>query len=368
MVTAFAILLVVHGAIHLLGTAKAFHWANLPQLTQPISVGFGALWLVASLLFLTTAASLFVWPHLWWAVGAAAVVLSMLAIVPSWTDAKVGMLANAIVVAGVGFGFLSQGPYSLRAEYDRDVEGHAPAAVSAPPVTDADLAHLPAPVQRYLRLTGVVGKPRVRNFRVTMHGRIRNGPQGRWMPLVAEQYNVVHPATRLFYLDASMFMIPAQGYHRYVGTSASMRVKAAALVPLVTAAGSEMTRGETVTMLNDMCIMAPATLIEPSLTWEEVDGCTARASFSNAGHAIRAELSFNEAGELTNFVSDDRFQASADGTTMKMVRWSTPIRGYRTYGAMRLPSGGQGRWHDAGGEFAYIELTIDDVQYNVQPR
>ena len=330
MVTAFAILLVVHGLIHLLGTVKAFGWADLPQLTQPISVTFGALWLLAALLFLTTAVSLFVWPRVWWAVGVCAVVVSMLVIVASWTDAKFGALANAVVLVGVAFGFLSEGPYSLRAEYRAGHRGPRACAASAAPVTDADLAHLPAPVQRYLRLAGVVGKTRVRNFRVGMRGRIRNGRQGRWMPFSAEQYNVIAPATRLFYLDASMFTIPAQGYHRYVGSSASMRVKAAALVPVVAAAGSEMTQGETVTLLNDMCIMAPATLIEPTITWEAVDGCTARACFTNAGHAIRAELSFNEAGELTNFVSDDRFQTSADGTTMRLVRWSTPIRGYRT--------------------------------------
>ena len=188
------------------------------------------------------------------------------------------------------------------------------------------------------------------------------------MPFAAEQYNVVDPATRLFYLDATMLAIPAQGYHRYVGSSASMRVKAAALVPVVTAAGSEMTRGETVTMLNDMCILAPATLIDPAITWETVDGCTARACFTKAGHAIRAELSFNEAGELADFVSDDRYQASADGTTLRLVRWSTPIRGYRTSGGLRLPAGGEGRWHDADGEYAYIDLAIDDVQYNVPPR
>ena len=114
MVTAFAILLVLHGLIHLLGTAKAFGWADLPQLTQPISVTFGALWLVAALLFLTTAVALFVWPRVWWAVGVCAVVVSMLVIVPSWTDAKFGALANAVVLVGVAFGFLSQGPYSLR--------------------------------------------------------------------------------------------------------------------------------------------------------------------------------------------------------------------------------------------------------------
>jgi hypothetical protein len=132
--------------------------------------------------------------------------------------------------------------------------------------------------------------------------------------------------------------------------------------------GPEMTQGETVTMLNDMCFMAPAALIEPTITWEAVDACTARACFTNAGDVIRTELSFNKAGELADFVSDDRFQTSTDGTTMRRVRWSTPVRGYHPYSVGRLPSGGEGRWHDAEGDYAYIDLTIDDVQYNLPPR
>ena len=368
MLTAFASLLVVHGLIHLLGAAKAFGWAELPHLTRPILPALGVLWLVSAALFPATAIALFVWPRGWWAIGACALALSTVVIIPSWTDARSGAVANVLVFIGVAFGFQSQGPFSLRAEYERDVDRQLSTATSAPLVTDEDLAHLPDPVQRYLRITGVVGQPHVRNFRVRMHGRIRNGPQDRWMPLAAEQYNIVDPPARLFYLTASMLAIPVQGYHRYVGSSASMRVKAAAVVPVVTAAGTEMTKGETVTLFNDMFVMAPATLIHPAITWEGGDACTVRARFTNAGHTVHAEVSFNDAGELTNFVSDDRYQASADGTTMRLVRWSTPIAGYRAYGAVRLPSGGEGRWHEPEGDYAYIELTIDDVQYNVRPR
>jgi hypothetical protein len=144
-----------------------------------------------------------------------------------------------------------------------------------------------------------------------------------------------------------------------------MTVKAGALVPVVEASGPEMDQGETVTMFNDMCVMAPAALIDPAIVWEPVDARTARASFTNAGHTIRAELSFNEAGELTNFWSDDRYQTSPDGKSMKKVRWSTPITGYRSFGTVRLSSGGEARWHEASGDYAYIELTLDDVQYNV---
>jgi hypothetical protein len=58
--------------------------------------------------------ALYAWARGWWAIAAIAVVISTIAIVPSWTDAKVGAVANAVVLVGVVFGFLSQGPYSLR--------------------------------------------------------------------------------------------------------------------------------------------------------------------------------------------------------------------------------------------------------------
>ena len=86
-------------------------------------------------------------------------------------------------LVGVVFGFLAQGPLSLRAEYEGDVGRALERAAPAAPITDADLARLPDPVRRYLRVSGVVGRPRVHNFRVRMHGRIRSGPDARWMPL-----------------------------------------------------------------------------------------------------------------------------------------------------------------------------------------
>jgi Family of unknown function (DUF6544) len=86
------------------------------------------------------------------------------------------------------------------------------------------------------------------------------------------------------------------------------------------------------------------------------------------GHTIRAELSFNEAGELTNFRSDDRYQTSPDGKSMRKVRWSTPLGTYRSFGQIRLASRGEARWLEADEEYAYIELAIDDVQYNVHAR
>jgi hypothetical protein len=147
-----------------------------------------------------------------------------------------------------------------------------------------------------------------------------------------------------------------------------MAVKAAAMIPVVRASGREMDVGETVTMFNDMCVMAPATLINPAIEWQSVNDRVARATFTNAGHTINAELWFNDAGELTNFWSDDRYELSADGKTLRRMRWSTPLREYRSFGHVKLASRGDGRWDSPEAQYTYIELKIDDVRYNVEPR
>lgn len=361
----FGLFLFLHGVIHFLGVARAFRLAELPQLTQPVSAAMGIVWLCAGMLFVATSAALFFWPRGWWMIGAAAIVLSMVAIVSSWTDAKFGALANALALVGVVYAFQAYGPASLWAEYERDVAAGLARGSSSALITDADLTPLPSPVQRYLRLARVVGQPRVRSVFARMHGRIRSGPASPWMPFTAEQYDFFDQPSRFFYMDASMWRLPVHGYHRYVGPSATMLVKLAALVPVAHEAGDAMTTAETVTLFNDMCLLAPATLVEPSIRWESVDGNVVRAAFTNAGHTIRADLVFNDAGELVNFVSEDRRRSREDGQGMTRIRWSTPMTGYRLFGATRIAARGDGRWHEVSGEYAYIEIEIDDVRYNM---
>ena len=260
------------------------------------------------------------------------------------------------------------GSAGLRAAYERDAQQLLSTAIPTSPLSDVHIAQLPAPVQRYLRVTGAVGRPMVRTLYARMHGRIRSGRTARWMPLVAEQRNVVvEPSARMFYFDASIFGLPIRGYHRYIGSSATMQVKAAGLIPLANASGDVMTRSETVTMFNDMCVLAPAALVDSRIGWTIIDARTVKATFGNAGHSIQATLSFNDAGELVDFHSDDRCKTADDGKTLVKAHWSTPLGEYRPFACGWLASRGEARWRDVAGDYAYIELAFDDVQYNVAP-
>jgi hypothetical protein len=59
-----------------------------------------------------------------------------------------------------------------------------------------------------------------------------------------------------------MFGLPVDGLHLYAEPEASMQIKIAHLLQVVDAKGPEMNQSETVTMFNDMCLLAPATLID----------------------------------------------------------------------------------------------------------
>ena len=253
----------------------------------------------------------------------------------------------------------------FRAAYERDVAaGLRRQAPQAGPVTEADIAHLPPVVQRYLHFVGSVGRPRVWNYRLRFRGELRNDGDSRWMKTRVDQQSFVDPAARLFLVKGSMFGLPFQAFHRYVGPAATFKVRLASLLTVVNAAGPEMNQSETVTLLNDMSLLAPATLIDPRIAWDELDPLTVQATFSNAGNTVSAVLTFDESGALVDFVSGDRYR-TGDGKTYERLRWSTPVRAWATFDGRRLPVKAEAVWREDELAFAYARFDILGVEYNV---
>lgn len=364
------IIIIIHGLIHLLGAAKAFGWAAAPSLSQPVSPAAGLLWLAGAILTVLTGALLIACAH-WWAIALVAALVSQAAIATSWNDAKAGTIGNVVLAVAACYGFRSHGPASFRARF-RKLALHTTTAatsttadVNRSTVTESDLAHLPPAVADYLRATGAIGRPHVVGFRARISGRIRSGPNQPWMRWVGEQVNTFGAApSRVLYMDATMKGLPTDVLHTYVGPHASMQVRVASLLTVVDARGPDMDQAETVTLLNDMCVLAPAALVGAPIQWTAIDTHHAKATYANAGHIATGVLVFNDAHELIDFVSDDRLRSSPDGHTLTPERWSTPIIRYEELDGRRICSLGHARWHPAEAPpFDYLEFHTDDLQY-----
>lgn len=355
--TAFIIITLVHGLIHFMGFAKAFNYGNISQLTKEISRPVGVLWLATAVLFLIALALFLLKKDAWWMTGIVAVVLSQLLVVSAWTDAKWGTLANALIFIVCLLSFTG---WRFEKSYERDVnQAMQTAKGESGVVTEAHLQHLPPPVQKYLRYAGVVGKPKVQCYKMVFDGQMREKGKD-WFPFTSEQYNFTGEPTRLFFMKATMYGITVPGYHDYKDGCAGMHIKLFGLFPVVNESSGVLDGAETVTLFNDMCLFAPGSLIDKRIQWENVNDTFAKATFSVNGHTITAQLLFNEKGELTNFVSDDR-TAIAD---KKKYRFSTPVRDYKNFGGYILPSYGEAVWHYSDGEFVYGRFHVKAVQYN----
>lgn len=231
-------------------------------------------------------------------------------------------------------------------------------------LTEEDIQQLPVIVQKYVRYTGSVGKPKIHNYRVEFKGGIRGKPDEAFMPLTSVQYNFVDPPARLFYIEAKKMGIPAFGLHLYQDQHATFRIRVAGLVEVVNARGDKMDQGETVTLFNDMCVMAPATLISKNIQWETVDSLTVHARYTNGPITIGATLFFRESGELINFISNDRYET--DGKAYHNYPWKTPISEYREINGYRLPSKAKLVYQYPGEDFCYGEFELVDIAYNAE--
>ncbi len=101
LMVAFAIVVIMHGLIHLLGFAKGVGLAKVASLAQPISAPVGIAWLLAALAFVASGVLLLMGSPLRWAPALPAVLLSQTLIVLAWKDSRFGTAPNLLVLVAL---------------------------------------------------------------------------------------------------------------------------------------------------------------------------------------------------------------------------------------------------------------------------
>lgn len=359
----FSVIILLHGLIHLLGWVKGFGLKDVKELTLPISKTMGMMWLFAAVLLVMYVVLFLVNARYAWLVGGFAAVFSQILILLFWKDAGYGTIPNVLIfiICFVGFGsFRIKNAFDRRVTNDFLHHNTFPTDV----VTEKDIAHLPPIVQKYLQYTRSVGQPKVKNFRAEFTGGMRGKPDEKYMPLHSVQYNFFQKPSRYFYMEAVKAGVPATGLHVYQNKKATFQVKLLNWLNVVDAKGEKLDKAETVTLFNDMCCIAPATLIDPNITWETIRDTEVKASFTNGDITISAVLYFNDTGQLVNFISQDRYET--DGKTYNNYPWATPLENYQLINGYMLPGKAKLIYQKPEGDFTYGELEYKSLAYNLE--
>lgn len=277
------------------------------------------------------------------------------------TKIVIGSIATVAIVATAS---VAVGRVATERRISREIDDLFAARAATEPaiITEADLAPLPEPVQRWLRFSGVVGKERPTTVRLKQEGELRLGERG-WFPFTAEEYYTTDPPGFVWTVKLDMApLISVVGRDAYLGGRGSIDMRLLGLIPVAKDSGPDMDQGGLLRYLNEI-MWFPAVAVSPYITWEAIDANSARATMSYAGVSSSATFSFDEQGRLTNMLAE-RFDRE-DG---KVNLWSTPITAYGEFAGTRIPVAGEAVYARDSGDYPYIRLRITALEYNQPER
>ncbi len=228
--------------------------------------------------------------------------------------------------------------------------------------TDADIESLPAPVQRYFRYCGYIGKQKMLNAKIVFEDVdfISNGKE---IKLRSEQYNFVSEPARIAYLRSEvMGIIPFEGRDKYQDSKGSMIGKLMKIITLFDVRGSEMDQSAIVTFLAETLIV-PNSALQDYIKWEEIDSNKAKAFMNYGGIEVEGIFTFNDKGEFISFETNDRYMDKGNGV-MEKERWTAEVDNYIERDGIRVPGRMKGIWNLAEGDLVYFDGNITNINFD----
>jgi hypothetical protein len=224
----------------------------------------------------------------------------------------------------------------------------------------AGLAHLPEAARRYLEHAIASGTRLARAVRLRMHGEIK---LQRWLPFTAEQV-IVWERGFIWSATVRMFGMPIRGSDRLVDGEGAMRWRLLGIIPVMTAAGPDITRSAAGRVAAE-AVWLPSVLCSDDVSWTVPDSSHLRARFEAHGEMAELELLADEKGRLE---------------TIKLPRWGNPegaefhyadfgalVEEEHTFDGYTIPTRLRVGWHFGTGRFEpegeFFRVTIDDATY-----
>jgi hypothetical protein len=272
----------------------------------------------------------------------------------------------AVLLVGVVIWFKL--PYSPMKSDFRQITAGLISTMKADPAeqvfTEEEISRLPAPVQKYFRYCGYIGKPKMTNLRAYYNDvDFVLSPDKPKLKIKYTQYNFVKEPVRAAYIGTSMSGIPFEGLDAYQAGEGSMKGVLAKAVTLFDEKGPAMNKSGLVTCLAES-VLIPSLLLQDYISWEEIDDTHAKATIEYFGESASGIFAFNEKGEILSFTTDDRENMDTSGNIRK-ARWSAYCSDYEEVNGIKHPTVLKAVWHFDSGDLVYFDGREITYEYNV---
>ena len=229
------------------------------------------------------------------------------------------------------------------------------AAAHAPAQTyhEAQLAGLPAPVQRYFRHVLPEGQPYLRGLRLRHGGQFKTDLKKDWIAIKGEQYITADPPGFIWQGTTSQFVARDE----FVAGRGRLDVRLFGAVPIAGGTGPAYDQGELLRWLVESTWLPTALLPSDHIAWTAVNDHSARLTLTHQGHSVSCLAQFNERNELAECEAPRQM----DEATQRP--WRCRFEQYRRWHGVLIPTVGEASWVIDEQPQPYARFTVRKLDY-----
>lgn len=355
-------ILILHGLVHLLGFVKGFQLMPVANLQLNIAKTTAVFWLLSVLLFFASAVLQFSGKTFWPVFTLFAVALSSMLILLAWQDAKWGMLPNILLFLAAT---TTLSVNSMQRKFDLETREILAKNTHKPQqtVTENDLKDVPVVVRKWLRNSGIVGKPVIHSGRIRQKALMKMKPdQKNWKKAEALQYTTIDTPAFIWTVDMKMFpMVNLKGRDKFADGKGEMRINLFGMMDVVNEHGPRIDEGSLQRYLGEM-VWFPSLALNPLIRWESADEFSATATMHDKGTSGSGTFYFDENGDFVKFTAL-RFKGNKEEARRHL--WILTVSEYAIFEGIKVPSRMQASWQMDHETWTWLKLEICDIKYNI---
>ena len=225
--------------------------------------------------------------------------------------------------------------------------------VSAQVYHEAQLAGLPAPVQRYFRHVLREGQPYLRGLRLRHSGQFKTALDKAWVAIKGEQYVTADPPGFIWQGTTRQFVARDE----FVAGRGRLAVRLLGAVPIAGGSGPAYDQGELLRWLVESTWLPTALLPGEHIAWTAIDDRSARLTFTHQGQSVSCLARFNERNEM----AECEALRQMDEATQRP--WLARYEQYRRWHGVLIPTVGEASWILDGQRQPYAQFVVQALEY-----
>jgi hypothetical protein len=363
----FSMALLVHGLIHLKGFLKAwgfpiaknFNVTALITLSVNESKTIGLLWLLCCIGLITSCIIFVLKKDWWWIVGAISLLLSQSLIILFWHDARYGTIINVMISLAVLISYHQQRFHALiKKETSALLASQINTTVST--VLPESIERLPSIVQKWLIKSGVIGMEKVHTVHLKQKGMMRKKPEGKWLPMEAEQCITADLPGFIWNGTMGNSFITINGRDKYMNGKGNMLIKLMSTIPIDNSSGEEMDQGAMMRFLAEIEWL-PSAALNNYIQWTHINDTSALGTMANGNRTVSGIFYFDSEGDIVGF--EGKRYGNFDGH-FSLETWYIKILEHKEFNGVRIGNKCEVTWKLKQGDFTWLQLEITDISYN----